>query len=150
MILFNGDNDPTKKHIFETGQLCAIGSGGIGGKAQGLFAIQKRLITELDPNEFPNISVDIPQLVVICTDVFDTFMSQNNLYEIAYSDMPDDRIANAFQRADLPFEILRDLRLLIEQIHTPLAIRSSSCSVTRAHLSQATDLPAAWAALISA
>ena len=40
--------------------------------------------------------------------------------------MSDDRIANAFQKSDLPFELLGDLRALIVQVRTPLAIRSSS------------------------
>ena len=36
------------------------------------------------------------------------------------------RIAHAFQKAELPFEVLGDLRSIIEHVHTPLAIRSSS------------------------
>ena len=40
--------------------------------------------------------------------------------------MSDDRIANAFQKSDLPFELLGHLRALILQVKTPLAIRSSS------------------------
>ena len=38
----------------------------------------------------------------------------------------DDRIAHAFQQADLPAELVGDLRALVEQVHTPLAVRSSS------------------------
>lgn len=53
-------------------------------------------------------------------------MRNNDLYKIAYSDLPDDHIAHAFQKANLPFEMLGDLRALVEQVHTPLAIRSSS------------------------
>jgi len=53
-------------------------------------------------------------------------MEDNNLYEIANSDLPDDRIAHAFQKAVLPFDVLGDLRALIENVHSPLAIRSSS------------------------
>ena len=58
--------------------------------------------------------------------MFDAFIKRNKLTDIAYSDEPDDRIAHAFQKADLPFEILGDLRALISQVNTPLAIRSSS------------------------
>ena len=46
--------------------------------------------------------------------------------EIALSDEPDDRIAHAFQRAELPAEVVGDLRALVEEVHTPLAVRSSS------------------------
>lgn len=117
-----------------SGQLPTIGSGSIGGKAQGLAAIRQMLISELDPGEFPGITIDIPPLVVLCTDVFDTFMRQNDLHEIAFSDLPDDRIAHAFQNSDLPFEVLGELRTLIEQVHTPLAIRSSSLLEDAKHM----------------
>ncbi len=43
-----------------------------------------------------------------------------------FDELPDDRIGHAFQQADLPVELLGDLRALIEQVKTPLAIRSSS------------------------
>lgn len=107
-------------------QLRAIGTGSVGGKAQGLDIIRDVILTELDPDEFPQVEVVFPSQTVICTDVFDNFMERNNLHEIANSDLPDDRIAQVFQRADLPFEVLGDLRALIERVHTPLAIRSSS------------------------
>lgn len=103
-----------------------IGDRELGGKANGLSQIRSVLNAKLDFDQFPGIRVDIPSLVVICTDLFDAFMQHNNLYPIAYSNLPDDRIAQAFQKADLPFEILGDLRALIDQVHTPLAIRSSS------------------------
>ena len=103
-----------------------IGSGSIGGKAQGLVVLNEILSTNVSPADFPSIELYIPNLTVICTDVFDAFMVNNGLYEIAHSDSPDDRIAHAFQNAELPFDVLGDLRALIEQVHTPLAIRSSS------------------------
>lgn len=116
------------------GQACTIGTGSMGGKAQGLAFIQKVLISELDPTDFPGIVIDIPPLAVLCTDVFDAFMAENNLYSIALSNLPDDRIAHKFQDANLPFEVLGDLRLLVDQVHTPLAIRSSSLLEDTKHM----------------
>ncbi len=103
-----------------------IGTGSLGGKAQGLVSINKMLITDFDSNEFAQFDVLVPRFIVIKTDIFDSFMKQNNLLEIAYSDRPDDRIAHAFQQAKLPFEILGDLKTISNNIRTPLAIRSSS------------------------
>ncbi len=65
-------------------------------------------------------------MVVITTDVFDAFMQRNKLFETTQRDLADDRMAEAFLRADLPIEILGDLRAIAEEVHTPLAIRSSS------------------------
>ncbi len=106
--------------------ISCLGTGEIGGKAEGLAFIRDILHSKLDPEEFSDIKVDIPSMAILCTDVFDTFMKQNQLYEIAYSDSPDDRVAHAFQKGELPFEVLGDLRSIVEQVHTPLAIRSSS------------------------
>lgn len=133
-------NSSSTYHSFDSNLLSpsshlpTIGSGAIGGKAQGLASIRQLLASELDPDEFPGITIDIPPLVVLCTDVFDAFMRQNDLHEIAYSDLPDDRIAHAFQNSDLPFEVLGELRTLIEQAHTPLAIRSSSLLEDAKHM----------------
>ena len=57
--------------------------------------------------------------------VFETFMERNHLLDIALSNAADDRIANAFLRADMPFEVLGELRTLVETWKTPLAVRSS-------------------------
>ncbi len=114
------------KLLTRDGSISTIGSGSLGGKAQGLASIRQALISNLDPADFPGITIDIPQMAVVGTDVFDDFMRQNDLEEIAYSDLPDDRISHAFQKADLPFEVLGGLRALVEQVHTPIAVRSSS------------------------
>lgn len=107
-------------------RISVIGSCDLGGKAHGLAAIDEMLVSHFSGDDFPEIEVSIPAMTVICTDVFDAFMERNNLYQIANSDQPDERIAHAFQKADLPFEILGALRALIEKVHSPLAIRSSS------------------------
>lgn len=116
--------DQTEEDTF--GQIIKIGSGSSGGKAAGLVKAQKEILGKLDFSKFPDLKICIPDMIVIQTDVFDHFLDRNSLREIAYSDAPDDRIALAFQQAELPFEILGDIRALVEQVHSPLAIRSSS------------------------
>ena len=107
-------------------RLTFIGNGSLGGKGLGLARINNELIEHLKTENYPNIDIAIPSLCILRTGIFDAFMKQNKLYDIAYSDLPDGRIAHAFQKAELPFEILGDLRALIAQVTTPLAIRSSS------------------------
>jgi hypothetical protein len=103
-----------------------IGSGELGGKAHGLARMRGILESKLKDSFEPAISVGIPTLTVITTEFFDLFMKQNNLFEIAYSEARDDSLAHAFQRADLPVRLAGDLRALVEQVHSPLAVRSSS------------------------
>jgi len=103
-----------------------IGQGSIGGKAAGL-ALMGRLVEEgFAAGRFDDLKVEIPRLTVLATEVFDDFMKLNNLDEIAYSGEPDDRIAGHFLRADMPHEVVGDLRALIDKVHQPLAVRSSS------------------------
>ena len=103
-----------------------IGNGEIGGKAQGLFKIHQCLNTHYNGTAFPRIDVTIPRLTVLSTSVFDQFLKKNNLFDIAYSDLPDSSIAQHFQQASLPVNLVGDLRSLISAVHTPLAVRSSS------------------------
>lgn len=103
-----------------------IGDGAIGGKASGLAFAHQVVQSTFPSGEVDGIQVSVPRFVVIATDVFDAFMERNNLYEIALDDTPDDRIANAFQRAEFPSEFAGDLRAIVSSVHAPLAIRSSS------------------------
>ncbi len=103
-----------------------IGTGELGGKAKGL-ALMKEMLDEAIPGgEFEGIRVDIPQMVVLRTDIFDKFMAENNLYEIALNSTDDALIALEFQKAILSVEIVGDLMNLISSIRRPLAVRSSA------------------------
>ncbi len=113
---------------FDSGcTISCLGSGLIGGKASGLAGIQNTLIDYFGASPFPEFEVSIPRMVIIATDIFDRFMERNSLYQkVSEKDISDKSIALEFQRADLPTEILGDLRVLISGVKTPLAIRSSS------------------------
>jgi len=95
----------------------------IGGKALGLLSMQNAL-SEIN-GSIPGITVDIPSFTVVGTSVFEAFIERNDLADIARSDMPDERITYAFMNADMPFEVLGELRNLVMNLTTPLAVRSS-------------------------
>ncbi len=128
MVKVNQNSIPqfTEKFFDSCEPITCLGSGEYGGKANGLIFINEMLKSKFNSNDFPNFIVNIPTMTIIPTDVFDEFMRKNDLYQIAYSDLPDDRIALAFQKADLPFGVLGGLRTLITKVKSPLAIRSSS------------------------
>ena len=115
------------RHFFDgKDRFTYVGSGELGGKAHGLAHMKGILESDLMERFAPDIEVEIPTLMVITTDLFDQFMKQNDLYGIGYSGERDDHIALAFQQADLPVQLVGDLRALVQQVHTPLAVRSSS------------------------
>jgi Pyruvate phosphate dikinase, AMP/ATP-binding domain len=103
-----------------------IGQGALGGKATGLAFIKDLVADGFDPAAFPGVEVSIPVMAVIATDCFDQFIQQNRLDELVVSEVSDTEIGVAFQHADLPIELLGDLRALVQQVTTPLAVRSSS------------------------
>ncbi len=103
-----------------------IGSGSIGGKAHGLAHIKGIIESSLMDRFAPDMAVEIPTLTVIATDYFDLFIKQNNLEEVIHTETRDDRIAHAFQKADLPAQLVGDIRALAREVHAPLAVRSSS------------------------
>ncbi|MFB3908327.1 MAG: PEP/pyruvate-binding domain-containing protein [Candidatus Eisenbacteria bacterium] len=118
---------PFDRHFLDSREdFTIIGTGDLGGKATGL-AVVKRMLTEGKASRlFPEIEVAIPKTIVIATDVFDAFLEENRLREIALSDEPDDRIALAFQHGSLSASIVGDLKALMDSLRQPLAIRSSS------------------------
>lgn len=103
-----------------------IGGGSMGGKTEGLVSVRRALEEAFPGGRFGPVRVEIPRLTVLGTDVFDAFMERNDLLDVALSGESDRRIAHAFQRADFPSEALGDLRGLVEELHTPIAVRSSS------------------------
>lgn len=112
------------RRFFSSAEIASrIGEGEVGGKASGL--IFARQLLETLP-AFPEMTVSIPRMAVITTRMFDLFLERNGLREPALSDLPDARKAHLFQRADLPIELVGDLRALVESVHVPLAVRSSS------------------------
>jgi hypothetical protein len=114
-------NRHNKEQIFSS-----IGIGSLGGKASGLVFINKILLEKFKKDEFPSIDLTLPKMTVLRTGVFESFMEKNDLYDYAVKEESDIRIADKFLKADLPADILGDLRALIEIEKTPLAVRSSS------------------------
>jgi hypothetical protein len=109
-----------------TFQFTRIGNGALGGKASGLAFMREFLVSGLDTKDFPGVEVNVPTMAVIATDFFDEFIAQNHLDKLNWEEMPDQHIGHAFLKSDLPVEMVGDLRALIQQVTTPLAIRSSS------------------------
>jgi len=103
-----------------------IGEGAIGGKAAGLAFIESVLSRFSSDTPIAGVEVTIPRFVVLATDLFDCFMERNDLHDLDFDDMPDDRIAHRFQQAVLPAEEVGSLRALIAAVRSPLAVRSSS------------------------
>ena len=115
-----------REHFDEYLTFTRIGEGSMGGKARGLAFLDHIIKQYQLADSFENTLLSIPRTVVLATDVFDEFMSANNLYATALSDRSDRDILDAFVRARLPVRIHKDLLVFISIIRGPVAIRSSS------------------------
>jgi CheY-like chemotaxis protein len=103
-----------------------MGNGSLGGKGRGLAFIRHLLHTNRLNSRFEDLRIVVPPSVILATDIFDQFISENGLLNFAMSDRPDEEIVRKFTAASLPEEVIEDLRVLLEQMRYPLAVRSSS------------------------
>ena len=103
-----------------------IGEGSLGGKGRGLAFLDNIIKRHQELNQFENATVQIPKTVVLCTDFFDQFMDDNNLWSIALSDAPDEIILQHFLKAQLPDALIADFFTFFDAVKSPIAVRSSS------------------------
>ena len=103
-----------------------IGEGSLGGKGRGLAFLDNIIKRHPELNQYENASVSIPKTVVLCTDFFDEFMDNNNLWGIALSDASDEEILQHFLKAQLPDSLIADFFTFFDAVKSPIAVRSSS------------------------
>ena len=106
-----------------------IGGGSLGGKARGLAFMASQI--KRDPSlaqSFPDVEIRIPQTFVIATDGFKTFVEENNLTQILESDPPlsDSQVVDRFVAGKFPDWLEVNLKLYLENVRYPIAVRSSS------------------------
>lgn len=104
-----------------------IGEGSIGGKARSL-AFLFRLIEQSGwlNKKYPKINISSPKVLSIATEGFDSFIRLNDLSYLADEDFNDEEVMDICLKARLPRWLHHKLRIFLEKIHTPLAVRSSS------------------------
>lgn len=104
-----------------------IGEGSIGGKARSL-AFMFRLIEQSGwlNKKYPNINIIPPKVLSIATEGFDSFLRLNDLGYLADEDFKDEEVVKICLEAKLPDWLSSKLRVFLEKVKKPLAVRSSS------------------------
>ena len=103
-----------------------IGDGALGGKGRGLAFIDLFLKRHRMINKYKDISISIPRTVVLSTDVFDEFMEQHDLLSFVAEKHDDLTILNKFISKPLPQGAFEDIKVFLNTLDSPIAIRSSS------------------------
>jgi len=104
-----------------------IGQGSLGGKGRGLAFMSGLLGQEKELHKkHPKFKIQIPKTLVLCTDVFEAFITQNNLENFENQKHPVEEVVEVFLRAELPSCLIQQLKAFLSQMKMPLAVRSSS------------------------
>ncbi|MCK5520085.1 MAG: hypothetical protein KAI81_03155, partial [Candidatus Marinimicrobia bacterium] len=120
VVVFNRDSyDPHIKYV-------RMGNGSIGGKARGLVFLVNYLKQFSFREKFPDINIDIPNFVVLSTDLYDKFLENNNILDKLPSCKTDDDIDKLYLSSTFTQSIRDDFRFYLKKNTQPLAVRSSS------------------------
>ncbi len=105
-----------------------IGTGSLGGKARGLAFIS-HLFNKAEYDNFlkyDEIDISFPKTVVITTEGFDMFADANGIYDCINSPLSDQELQEIFHNAIFPESLSKDLSVFLQQVTSPLAVRSSA------------------------
>ncbi len=64
--------------------------------------------------------------MVLTTEMFTQFIEENNLTDITTADLPDETLLKIFLSKPLKEELVLNLAEIIQVIHQPICVRSSS------------------------
>jgi CheY-like chemotaxis protein len=103
-----------------------LGGGSLGGKGRGIAFVNSMIYTYMLQSRFDGIKISVPPVVVVGTDVFDQFINDNKLSDLALKSTDDMEIDRRFLNAPFPGEIADSLIHFLDMARYPLAVRSSS------------------------
>ena len=116
----------SRNNYDETLFFSRIGGGSLGGKGRGLAFIDMVLRAAKLQEKYPEVYLSIPRTVVVTTDQFTQFIEENNLKNITTADLPDETLLKIFLSKPLQPELILNLAEIIQVIHQPICVRSSS------------------------
>ncbi len=114
-------------HFDPDADFSKIGKGSLGGKARGLAFMSTRLKNSPEfLDKFKDVNLSVPKTLVVSTEAFDSFISENNLRDVATGEFSDAEIIRLFTTAQVPEWLKLDLEQYLDHVRYPLAVRSSS------------------------
>ncbi|MPQ45868.1 pyruvate, phosphate dikinase [Marinifilum sp. N1E240] len=102
-----------------------LGRGSLGGKGRGLAFLSNFIENIYFKRLIKDINISIPQTAIIGVDEYDNFIEKNNLYDQIYLDKNYKKVKDLFLKGDIPEKLGKKLRQYLEEMHKPIAVRSS-------------------------
>jgi len=114
-----------KAAIADEANIVSLSEGSLGGKGRGIAFINT-LIYNYDFNQhIPDIHIKAPKTLVIGTEEFEYFMDRNGFKDLVISEYNYEKIKKAFLKARLTETMIKRLKMVLEDIKKPIAVRSS-------------------------
>ncbi|HPE35259.1 MAG TPA: PEP/pyruvate-binding domain-containing protein [Bacteroidales bacterium] len=114
-----------KSTVLDESNVVYLMPGSFGGKGRGLAFINTLIYNYDFEKHIPNINIKAPKTLVIGAEEFEYFMSRNRLWENNYNQTDDLTIKKMFLQGQLTDTLMKKLRIVLELITKPVAIRSS-------------------------
>lgn len=114
-----------KNAILDESNVVYLMPGSLGGKGRGVAFINTLIYNYDFTQHIPNIHIRAPKTSVIGTEEFEYFMERNNLYEKVYGETDQEVIKKHFIEGRLTDTLNKKLKMILELIRKPLAVRSS-------------------------
>jgi len=111
--------------LFQPTEIIRLAEGSLGGKGRGL-AFLNALLTSMEfEKQFPDINISLPSTAIIGTNEFDDFIYRNSLNDRISDNQDDLEIDKIFLKSALSPGLIEHLKIFIQHIKYPLAVRSS-------------------------
>jgi len=110
--------------LTEMNQIIRMGEGSLGGKGRGLAFLNALLVTMDFEKKFANINISLPSTSIIGTNEFDIF-TDNLPIDSSINQLTDGNIDEIFLNGKLSHQLEKQLKIYIEKIKYPIAVRSS-------------------------
>ncbi|MBN1326459.1 MAG: hypothetical protein JW996_00745 [Candidatus Cloacimonetes bacterium] len=101
-----------------------LSEGSLGGKGRGIAFLNSLFVTMEFEKRFLDVSIKIPKTFIIGTSEFDQFIEKNKVGNWI-TEKTDFEIEEYFVNGELSDKLLSCLRVFIDNIEYPLAVRSS-------------------------
>ncbi|MGQ1908554.1 PEP/pyruvate-binding domain-containing protein [Marinifilum sp. RC60d5] len=102
-----------------------LGRGSLGGKGRGLAFLSNFIENIYFKKLIKDINISIPQTAIIGVDEYDNFIEKNDLYDKIYIDKNYKKVKDLFLKGEIPEKLSKKLRLYLEEMKKPIAVRSS-------------------------
>lgn len=112
------------KFLEEDNLILRLASGSFGGKGRGIAFINTLLQTKELFEGIENVSIKIPKTAIIGAEEYENFINRHDLYGI-HVEKDFNEVKQIFLSKDLSEGLVSKLRVYLNKITSPLAVRSS-------------------------